>query len=298
MAQVGLKNLYYAPIAEDGAGRESYGKPIKVADAISADLSVNNGDATLYGDDKVYADVREFINATIALAVCDLPASIVTALMGARIDNNGVLISSQEDKPHAVAIGFESKCADGESRFFWFYRVTFGIPGAQLRTKGESIEFATPTIEGKIENRHIPDENGTHPWKTEHKSDGTDNEAQKWFDFVYNDGVVADLIVKSGSTVLPLDKPFDPNATSYGVVIPQDAQSITVEVTSGYGVNVKGYEQSTPQREITPMSSADKMKRIITGISPSADGIVVATAPGTQSTTMAAASQTYTITFS
>ena len=49
-----------------------------------------------------------------------------------------------EDEPNPVAIGFRAKTAQGRYRYFWLYRVKFGIPGANLQTRGDSIEFSTP----------------------------------------------------------------------------------------------------------------------------------------------------------
>ena len=49
----------------------------------------------------------------------------------------------------------------------WLYRVKFGIPATNLATKGDSITFSTPTIEGTILRRNKADAGGKHPWKAE-----------------------------------------------------------------------------------------------------------------------------------
>ena len=46
MATIGLDKLYYAPITEDAVGEETYGTPVQLAKAISADLSVELAEAT------------------------------------------------------------------------------------------------------------------------------------------------------------------------------------------------------------------------------------------------------------
>ena len=48
MATIGLDRLYYAKITENDAGEETYGTPSQLAKAISADLSVELAEATLY----------------------------------------------------------------------------------------------------------------------------------------------------------------------------------------------------------------------------------------------------------
>ena len=53
MATIGLDKLYYAKITEDENGDETYATPKLLAKAISADLSVELNEATLYADDGV-----------------------------------------------------------------------------------------------------------------------------------------------------------------------------------------------------------------------------------------------------
>ena len=57
---VALDMLYYAPITEDENGDETYGTPAKLAKAMTADLSVELAEATLYADDGASEIVKEF----------------------------------------------------------------------------------------------------------------------------------------------------------------------------------------------------------------------------------------------
>ena len=50
MATIGLDKLFYASITEDKDGNETYGTPVQLAKAISADLSVELNEATLFAD--------------------------------------------------------------------------------------------------------------------------------------------------------------------------------------------------------------------------------------------------------
>ena len=147
MATIGLDKLYYAPITEDANGNETYGTPVQLAKAISAELSVELNEATLYADDGQAEAVKEFKSGTISLGIDDLGNEKAAALVGATVDANGVLVSSGEDVSQYVAIGFRAKRANGKYKYFWLYRVLFGIPATSLATKGDSITFSTPTIE-------------------------------------------------------------------------------------------------------------------------------------------------------
>ena len=87
-----------------------------------------------------------------------------------------------------MAVGFRAKKANGKYRYFWLYRVKFGVPSTNLATKGDSITFSTPTIEGTVSRRNKLDGNGNHPWKAEVNADDQGVEAATingWYNEVY-----------------------------------------------------------------------------------------------------------------
>ena len=128
MATIGLDRLYYAKITENDAGEETYGTPSQLAKAISADLSVELAEATLYADDGASEIVKEFKSGTLSLGIDDIGSAAASDLTGATIDKN---------------------------------------KATNLATKSDSITFSTPTIEGTILRRNKADAGGKHPWKAE-----------------------------------------------------------------------------------------------------------------------------------
>ena len=171
MATIGLDKLYYAKITEGENGEETYGTPISLAKAMKADLSVELAEATLYADDGPAAVVKEFKSGTLSLGIDDIGTAAAEDLTGAKLDDNHVVISGSEDGGIPVAVGFRAKKANGKYRYFWLYRVVFGIPATNLQTKVHSITFSTPTIEGTVFRRNKIDGNGKHPWKAEVNED-------------------------------------------------------------------------------------------------------------------------------
>ena len=167
MATIGLDKLYYAKITEGEDGSETYGSPVQLAKAMSAELSVELAEATLYADDGAAEIVKEFKSGTLSLGVDDIGATAASDLTGATIDENGVVVSTSEDGSDPVAVGFRAKKSNGKYKYYWLYRVKFGIPATNLATKGDSITFSTPTIEGTILRRNKVDSKGKHPWKAE-----------------------------------------------------------------------------------------------------------------------------------
>lgn len=188
MATIGLDKLYYATITDDENGEEIYGTPTQLAKAISAELSVELAEATLYADDGAAEIVKEFKNGTISLGVDDIGSTTAAALTGVTVDKNNVVVSNSEDGGDPVAVGFRAKKSNGKYKYYWLYRVKFGIPATNLATKGDSITFSTPTIEGTVLRRNKPDTTGKHPWKaevTEGDKDVPASVISSWYTEVY-----------------------------------------------------------------------------------------------------------------
>lgn len=188
MATIGLDKLFYSKITEDANGNETYGTPIVLAKAMTAGITVDPNEAILFADDGRSEVVKEFKSGTLSLGVDDIGAQAAADLTGTVIDANGVVVSTSEDGGEPVAVGFRAKMSNGLYRYYWLYRVIFGIPATNLTTKGDSITFSTPTIEGTITQRNKVDAFGKHPWKAELTDDGTGGKksiVNNWFESVY-----------------------------------------------------------------------------------------------------------------
>ena len=186
MATIGLDKLFYSKITEDDNGNETYATPQVLAKAMTADLSVELNEATLYADDGAAEVVKEFKSGTLSLGVDDIGAPVASDLTGSTIDTNGVVISASEDGGDPVAVGFRAKKSNGKYRYYWLYRVKFGIPATNLATKADICTFASPTIEGTRVRRNKLDAFGKHPWKAE-VTEGTEGVDQTVIDNWYNE---------------------------------------------------------------------------------------------------------------
>lgn len=188
MATIGLDKLFYAKLTNGADGDETYDTPKQLAKAMNVGLSIELSEAILYADDGAAEIVKEFKKGTLSLGIDDIGSKAASDLTGAIIDKNGVVVSTSEDGGEPVAIGFRAKKSNGKYRYFWLYRVIFGIPATNLTTKGESVEFSTPTIEGTVTRRNKVDAKGKHPWKaevTEGDTTVTDDTISRWFTEVY-----------------------------------------------------------------------------------------------------------------
>lgn len=178
MATIGLRDLYRAPITVDENGNETYGAPVRMAKAISAEISMEISEAVLYADDSAVEVVKEFVSGELKLNVNDLMPADLAALLGQTQDADNVVFAGESDDPPYMAIGFRAKKANGMYKYLWLYKVKFAVPSEKYTTKGDSIEFNTPEITGKFIKR--PD----GLWKVEHVALPTDAVAESWFSVV------------------------------------------------------------------------------------------------------------------
>lgn len=172
---LGLKDLFYAVCTEE-AGEETYATPKKMAEAMNADLSIKTADANLYADDALSESIKEFVSGTLKLGVKDLAPEVTAELLGQEVDKNKVVWAGKEDEPPYVAVGFRAKKTGGRYRYVWLLKVKFKVPGEKYETKGESIKFNTPDIEGEFTARK---KDGR--WKADFVGAETDTAATTWF---------------------------------------------------------------------------------------------------------------------
>ena len=131
MATIGLDRLYYAKITEDASGEETYASPVQLAKAMTAELSVELAEATLYADDGAAEIVKEFKSGTLSLGVDDIGATAASDLTGATIDKNGVVVSASEDGG-----GLPCKEVQRQIQVFLALPCEVRHPGHQPRHKG------------------------------------------------------------------------------------------------------------------------------------------------------------------
>ena len=181
MASVGLRDLFAAEATENPDSTLTYAKPVRLAKAIKADISVKPAEATNYADDGIDDYESEIIGGEIKLKINDLTPEAQSFILGQRRDANGVLIANSKDKPPLLAVGMRARKTKikGLYRYLWFRKVKFTPPAESFETRGESINFQNPEITGKF----MPLDNGD--WKSDYTAVEDDPVAAAWFDEVY-----------------------------------------------------------------------------------------------------------------
>ena len=147
---IGLSDLHYTKIVSEATTVETaFANPIKrLAKAIEATITPNTSNAVLYADDGAAETASSEGETEISLTVDKLMNAVYAELLGKEINGDGVVVDSSGDVAPNVALAFRSQKSNGKYRYFWFYKGTFQLPEESYATKGESIEYNTPSING------------------------------------------------------------------------------------------------------------------------------------------------------
>ena len=172
---LGLRDLFYA-ICTETDGVEAYGAPKKLAEAMTADLSVKTADGSLYADDTLSESVTEFASGTLKLGIKDLTPEQLAEILGQMVDQNKVVWAGKDDEPPYMAVGFRAQKTGGRFRYVWLLKCKFKVPSEKYETKGESIKFNTPDIEADFTTRK---KDGR--WKADFVGAETETAAKTWF---------------------------------------------------------------------------------------------------------------------
>lgn len=161
MANIGLTNIWFSKLTEGAGGVANYEGATNLGKAVSCSTSITNNEAKLYGDDALAESDTSFASGTITIGVTDDDDTIFAPLLGHQI-SNGEVVKTVNDAAPYVGIGrIVTKMVNGAYKYKveFLYKVKFSEPSRDENTKGESIEFATPSIEGLIST--LDDVNGT-----------------------------------------------------------------------------------------------------------------------------------------
>lgn len=153
MANIGLSNIWWSVLTEDANGGAHYAGATYLGKAVSAETSITNNEAKLYGDDALAESDTSFASGTITLGVTDDDDTIFAPLLGHTIDAGGEVIKTSTDAAPNVGCGrVVMKMVNSAYKYKveFLYKVKFSEPSRSEQTKGESVEFSTPTVEGII----------------------------------------------------------------------------------------------------------------------------------------------------
>mgnify|MGYP002766330134 FL=1 len=136
------------------AGTVSYENPTDVGDAMSAQLDLRFAEGRLYAESKLAEYIKLATGGTISLAVKYIKKDAQAMLYGCTPDASKENIKfSAKDVANYVGVGFYAPDkVDGVTKYtcIWVPKALFGPPSMAYQTKGENIQFNTPTTTGEF----------------------------------------------------------------------------------------------------------------------------------------------------
>lgn len=147
MAFVGLRK----PIIGKRTGKKTYEEPFAFGRAIGITITPSYAEGTLYADDGQAEYDKEFSYADVSLNTSTVPLKGREIMFGNKVTEKGAK-SNKDDQAKEVGMGWISvEKVDGVRKFVanFLYKVKFSEPADEHTTRGESIEYKTPTITGK-----------------------------------------------------------------------------------------------------------------------------------------------------
>lgn len=153
MALIGLNNLWYSHLTEALDGTPSYDGKKSFGKAVSANVSISNNSATLYADDVLVESDTSFQNGTVTLGVDDDREATFADVLGHDVSDEGEVTRNANDVSPWVGLARIIVKMVNNVRLYKvevLYKVKFSEPSEDDETKGESVEFRTPEIEGTI----------------------------------------------------------------------------------------------------------------------------------------------------
>lgn len=136
------------------AGTVSYENPTDVGDAMSAQLDLKFAEGRLYAESKLAEYIKLATGDTISLAVKYIKKAAQAMLYGCTTDTSKENIKfSAKDVANYVGVGFYAPDkVDGVTKYtcVWVPKALFGPPSMAYQTKGENIQFNTPTTTGEF----------------------------------------------------------------------------------------------------------------------------------------------------
>ena len=136
------------------SGAVSYENPTDVGDAMSAQLELRFAEGRIYAESKLAEYIKLATGGTISLAVKYIKKAAQAMLYGCTSDTSKENLKfSAKDIANYVGVGFYAPDKiDGVTKYtcIWVPKALFGPPSMSYQTKGENIQFNTPTTTGEF----------------------------------------------------------------------------------------------------------------------------------------------------
>lgn len=194
MAFIGLMNPYMARLVDEET--KKYEDFFMCGNAMSVNITPNYNEAKLYSNNHLSEYVKEFKDGNMTLGTDRLPIEASKVCFGHEVsEDKSEVTYKTDDSANYVGVGFyANEMVNNVRRYVAtvVYKVKFGEASNEYSTKGDTIEFKTPNLEGVIAGI------SSNEWKKTKVFDTAD-EADKWIKDILGYKDPAESTVSSGA---------------------------------------------------------------------------------------------------
>lgn len=176
---IGLSNFHVAKLITDPSGGvATYESMVHIPEIMEMGIKPNNNEASLYADNQSVDTANTTAEYELTIGLAGLPLEYKGLLLGHAVEG-GILTANKEDTAPFFGVAFETMKSNGKKRFVKFTKVKFSEPEETAKTKGQNVEFNTPSLTGKAIYRLS--DGDAYLQGDEESADFDSTKAENWF---------------------------------------------------------------------------------------------------------------------
>lgn len=144
--RINVKNAKYAKILTDTAAGYTIDTPKALPGLMTIDVTMLSASGELYGDGALVSKLAKITGATVKLGLNKIPTAVKADILGANVDDKGILTVTTEDVIPRIAIYCETEQDDGKKEQMWFLAgqaEPIGVSGQQATS---SVNYSTEEL--------------------------------------------------------------------------------------------------------------------------------------------------------
>ena len=157
MAYIGMKNVILAHLKTEKKGEACvYENGMSFGRALSADVSFTKAQTDLYADDGAAESDNSITGGSVTLGIDDVPDEALSMLGYNKVDGTDgqspEYIKTSESSKY-VGLGFtRTRVLNGvrTHEAIWLYKLQLGLDSLNAQTKGQQMQWQTPTLSGTL----------------------------------------------------------------------------------------------------------------------------------------------------
>lgn len=209
MAFIGMRHFVVARLKDHVPGSEpTYDKGMIGGHAIAGNLTITRNSNPLYGDDVIVEDDNGITEMLLEVGTDDLEEPVRVYSLGLKETDGGdsgaekEYLDTDESSPYMGAGYIRVRRKNGKTAYqtVWYYKSVFSEEAENSSTKGQSIEWQTPTIRGRVMALDV-DGSGARAYRKK-AIFATEAEAVAWLDKLANIENASVIAAREGAAAI------------------------------------------------------------------------------------------------